>query len=102
MNFQLTKPDGSYYSVRMKSAEQIVLIEKDGEPERISIYSKCKVSSIDNNGTIENTPEQFDTIKECVEKMCLNFGVAYSTDLSRTFDYDGKTFDNRLIEINGT
>lgn len=102
MNFQLTKPDGSYYSIRLKSAEQIVLIEKDGEPERISIYSKCKVSSIDNNGTIENTPEQFDTIKECVEKMCLNFGVAYPTDLSRTFDYDGKTFDDRLREINGT
>lgn len=102
MYFELTKPDGSYYFVRMTSAEQIVLIEKDSEPERISIYSKCKVSSIDNNGTIENTPEQFDTIKECVEKMCLNFGVAYPTDLSRTFDYDGKTFDDRLIEINGT
>ena len=102
MYFELTKPDGSYYFVRVYSAEQIVLLEKDGEPERISIYSKCKVSSIDNNGTIENTPEQFDTIKECVAKMCLNFGVAYPADLSRTFDYDSKTFDEKLLEINGT
>lgn len=101
MNFRLIKPDGSYYNVRMKSAEQIVLLEEDGKPERMSIYSKCRVSSIDNNGTIENTPEQFETIKECVKKMCLNFGVPVPVDLSRIFDYDGKSFDDKLLEING-
>jgi len=100
MNFQLNKPDGTYFSVRMKSAEQIVLLEEDGKPERISIYSKCKVSSIDNNGVITNDEEQFDTIKECYLEMSSRFGTTAPADLSREFDYDGQTFDDRLIEIN--
>lgn len=100
MNFILNKPDGSYFSVRMKSAEQIVLLEEEGKPERISIYSKCKVSSIDNNGIINNNTEQFDTINECYVEMCSRYGILPSNNLSELFDYDGKSFNVKLVEIN--
>ncbi|RLD54271.1 MAG: hypothetical protein DRJ01_18250 [Bacteroidetes bacterium] len=101
MNFVLNKPDGTYYSVRMKSAEQIILLEEEGKTERISIYSKCKVSSVDNNGVITNEAEQFDTVKDCYIEMCNRFGIVPSNDLSNVFDYDGKNFNEKLIEING-
>jgi len=101
MNFVLNKPDGTYYSVRMKSAEQIILLEEEGKTERISIYSKCKVSSVDNNGVITNEAEQFDTVKDCYIEMCNRFGIEPSNDLSNVFDYDGKDFNEKLIEING-
>jgi len=101
MNFILNKPDGSYFSVRMKSAERIVLLEEDGKPERISIYSKCKVSSIDNNGAINTELEQFDTIKDCYLEMCIRFGIEPDINISNVFDYDGKSFDDKLIEVNG-
>ncbi|HAO09157.1 MAG TPA: hypothetical protein DCQ50_19750 [Chryseobacterium sp.] len=99
MNFQLNKPDGSYFSVRMKSAEQIVLLEEDGRPERISIYSKCKVSSIENSGVITNDDEQFDTLREVYDEMCNRFGIPTKQDISRVFDYDGKTFDQKISEL---
>lgn len=101
MNFVLNKPEGVEFSVRMKSAEQIVLLEQEGQPERISIYSKCKVSGTDNNGVITNEEEQFDTIKECYNEMCRRFDLEPLNDLSNVFDYDGKNFNERLIEING-
>ncbi|MBT3208882.1 MAG: hypothetical protein HN704_01545 [Bacteroidetes bacterium] len=101
MNFVLNKPDGTYFSVRMKSAEQIVLLEIDGQPERISIYSKCKVSGTDNNGVRTNDIEQFDTIKDCYIEMCTRFGIEPSNDLSNVFDYNGLNFNDKLIEING-
>jgi len=99
MNFNLTKPDGSYFSVRMKSKESIVLIEEEGKAPRISVFSKCKVSSIDNNGTITNNEENFDTLKEVYEEMCNRFGIATRQDISRIFDYDGKTFDQKITEM---
>lgn len=98
-NFNLTKPDGSYFSVRMKSKEQVVLIEEDGNTPRISIFSKCKVSSIDINGTITNDEENFDTLREVYNEMCNRFGIAPKQDISREFDYDGKTFDQKIIEM---
>ena len=101
MNFVLEKPDGTYYSVRMKSAEKIVLLEEEGKPARISIYSKCKVSSIDNNGTITNDIEQFDTVKLSYLEMCSRFGIEPSNDLSNIFDYDGNNFNDKLNEVNG-
>ncbi len=99
MNFNLNKPDGSYFSVRMKSKEPVVLIEEDGKPVRISVFSKCKVSSIDNNGTITTNEENFDTIMEVYGEMCTRFGIAKQPDISREFDYDGKSFDQKLAEM---
>ncbi|AYN68826.1 hypothetical protein D1013_16280 [Euzebyella marina] len=99
MNFNLTKPDGSYFSVRMKSKESVVLIEEEGKPPRISVFSKCKVSSIDNNGTITNIEENFDTLREVHNEMSNRFGIASQQDISREFDYDGKTFDQKITEI---
>ncbi|MEM7298936.1 MAG: hypothetical protein AAF391_11795, partial [Bacteroidota bacterium] len=99
MNFNLTKPDGSYFSVRMKSKERVVLIEEEGKPPRVSVFSKCKVSSIDNGGTITNNEENFDTIKEAYHQMCSRFGIAPQQDISREFDYDGKTFDQKITEM---
>ncbi len=101
MNFELTKEDGSFFNVRMKSAEQIVLLEEEGQPERISIYSKCKVSGTDNNGVITTKAEQFDTLIECYKEMCTRFGIEPSNDLSNVFKYGEKTFNERLIEVNG-
>lgn len=99
MNFNLTKPDGSYFSVRMKSKEPVVLIEEEGKPPRISVFSKCKVSSIDNNGTITNNEECFDTLREVYNEMCTRFGIATQQEISRVFDYDGKTFDLKIKEM---
>jgi ABC-type dipeptide/oligopeptide/nickel transport system ATPase subunit len=100
MNFTLNKADGSSFSVRMKSAEQIVLIEEEGKQARISIHSKCKVSGIDNNGVITTEIEQFDTIRECYDEMCSRFGIASTNNLSTLFNYNGKNFTDILTEIN--
>lgn len=99
MNFNLTKPDGSYFSVRMKSKESVVLIEEEGKPPRISVFSKCKVSGIDNNGTVTNIEENFDTLREVHNEMSNRFGIASQQDISREFDYDGKTFDQKITEM---
>lgn len=99
INFNLTKPDGSHFSVRMKSKEQVVLIEEEGKAPRISVFSKCRVASIDNNGTIANNEENFDTLREVYNEMCTRFGIAPQQDISREFDYDGKTFDQKLTEM---
>lgn len=100
LNFILHKPSGEYFSVRMKTQERLVLLEEDGKPERISIYCKCLVSGIDNNGAIDNTEEQFDTVKEVYDEMCTRFGYRPAGDLSNAFSYDGKTFAAKLVEVN--
>src|SRR5690606_17179226 len=69
MNFTLNKPDGTFFSVRMKTKESVVLIEEEGKPLRISIFSKCKVSSKSNNGVIDDNEENFDTLRDVYEEM---------------------------------
>ncbi len=76
-------------------------MEEEGRPARISIYSKCKVSGIDNNGTITNDIELFDTVKLSYLEMCSRFEIEPSNDLSSVFDYHGKTFNEKLNEVNG-
>lgn len=96
MNFTLNKPDGTFFSVRMKTKESVVLIEEDGIPLRISVFSKCKVSSKSNNGVIDNNEENFDSLKDVYEEMCNRFGIAPVQDISRSFDYNGETFDQKI------
>ena len=72
----------------MKIKESVVLIDEDGKPLRISVFSKCKVSSKSNNGDTDNNEENFDTLKDVYE-MCNRFGIAPVQDISRCFDYDG-------------
>ncbi len=100
LNFILNKPDGTFFSVRMKTQERVVLVEEDGKPERISIYGKCKVIGVSDNGTVNNDEEVFDTIKEAYLEMCNRFTFAPSADLSNALEYDGKTFAVRLAEVN--
>lgn len=100
LNFVLNKPTGEYFSVRMKTQERLVLLEEDGKPARISIYCKCIVNSTDNNGTIDSNAEQFDTVKEAYDEMCRRFVFIPTGNFSEAFSYDGKTFANRLAEIN--
>ena len=45
--------------------------------------------------------EQFDTIKICYLEMCARFGIVPSNNLSEVFDYDGQSFYDKLIEVNG-
>ncbi|MDN5202513.1 AAA family ATPase [Fulvivirgaceae bacterium BMA10] len=100
-NFILRKPDGSYYSVRMKVKEEIKLIEEKDENLRISIFSKCKVSSVDNNGTITTQEENFDNLREVYEEMCSRFSLALiQGDISNVFDYDGQDFTTKLNQMN--
>lgn len=96
MNFILNKPDASFFSVFMKSKETVVLVEEPGKPSRISIFTKCKVSSTSNNGMVVQLEENFDTLKEVYSEMCRRFGIPTLPDVSRAFDYDGKTFDQLL------
>jgi hypothetical protein len=96
MNFTLNKPDGTFFSVRMKTKESVVLIEEDGKPLRISVFSICKVSSKSNNGVIDNNEENFDSLKEVYAEMCNRFGIAPVQDISRCFDYHGETFDQKI------
>lgn len=98
-NFILRKPDGSYFSVRMKPKEIIVLIEEETNPLRISIFSKCKVSSTDNNGVVVTQEENFDTLKDVYVEMCGRFGIVPMQDISRLFNYDGASFDQKIIDI---
>lgn len=99
LNFTLNKPTGDFFSVRMKTKEPLVLIEEDGKASHISIYCKCEVSSTSNNGTIDNTAEQFDTVKEAYDEMCRRFAFTPTGIFSEAFTYDGKTFADRLAEI---
>lgn len=96
MNFTLNKPDGTFFSVRMKTKESVVLIEEEGKPLRISVFSKCKVSSKSNNGVIDDNEENFDTLMDVYEEMCNRFGIAPVQDISRCFDYHGETFDEKI------
>lgn len=100
LNFILNNTDGTYFSVRMKTQERLVLVEEDGKPTRISIYCKCLVSSTDNNGTIVNVEEQFDTVKEVYNEMCHRFAFTPIANISDAFTYDTKTFATRLVEVN--
>lgn len=99
LNFVLNKPDGTYFSVRMKSKENIVLVEENTKAPRVSKFSKCKVSGTDNNGTVVTLEENFDTLKEVYESMCARCGIAPIQDLSRVFNYDGETFDQKLVKL---
>jgi ABC-type lipoprotein export system ATPase subunit len=101
-NFVLNKPSGEYFSVRMKTQERVVLLEEEGKSPRISIYCKCIVNSIDNNGIKENNAEQFDTIKDAYEEMCRRFAFATNGNFSDAFIYDGKTFATKLGELNNS
>lgn len=100
INFHFNKPTGEYFSVRMKTKESLVLLEEEGKPPRISIYCKCLVSGTDNNGTIDNNAEQFNSIKEAYDEMCRRFVFTPTGNFSDAFTYDGKTFAIRLGEVN--
>jgi len=98
-NFTLNKPNGDFFSVRMKTKEQILLLTENSKPLRISVFTKCKVSSYSNNGVITTNEENFDTLREVYDEMCKRFGVPTKQDISREFDYDGKIFDDILLTI---
>ncbi len=98
-NFTLNKPNGDFFSVRMKIKEQILLLNEDSKPPRISVFTKCKVSSYSNNGTITTNEENFNTLRDVYDEMCNRFGVPTRQDISREFNYDGKTFDDILLNI---
>ena len=98
-NFKLHSPNGDFFSVRMKTKEQILLLTEDTKAPRISVFTKCKVSGIDNNGTITNNEENFDTLREVYDEMCNRFGIPTKQDISREFDYDVKPFDDILLTI---
>ncbi len=98
-NFILRKPDGTFFSVFLKSKERIVLIEEGSKPPRISIFAKCKVSSTSNNGLVVTQEENFDTLREVYDEMCNRFGISTKQDISREFNYDGKSFDDILLTI---
>ncbi|KQS93022.1 ATP-binding protein [Chryseobacterium sp. Leaf394] len=99
MNFSLNKDSGEYFSVRMKTQEKLVLIEEEGKSPRISIYCKCIVNGIDNNGAVDNNAEQFDTVKDAYDEMCRRFVYTATGNFSEVFTYDGKTFENRLLDL---
>lgn len=98
-NFILHKPSGEFYSVNMKIKEPILLLTEDTKPPRISIFTKCKVTSYSDNGAITTYEENFDTLKEVYDEMCNRFQIPTKQDISREFDYDGKTFDTILSSI---
>jgi len=98
-NFTLNKPNGDFFSVRMKTKEQILLLTENSKPPRISVFTKCKVSSYSNNGAITTNEENFDTLREVYDEMCNRFGVPTKQDISREFNYDGKTFEDILLTI---
>lgn len=98
-NFTLNKPNGDFFSVRMKTKEQILLLTENSKPLRISVFTKCKVSSYSNNGVITTNEENFDTLREVYDEMCNRFGVPTKQDISREFNYDGKIFDDILLTI---
>jgi hypothetical protein len=100
VNFILNKPDGTFFSVRMKNEEQVLLLEEDGKPERISIYAKCKVIGTSNNGAIVNNEEIFDTIKDAYLEMCSRFTFPPAANISTELRYDNKDFVTRLAEVN--
>jgi len=100
LNFSLINPDATFFSVRMRLQEKLLLLEQPGIPEKISIFSKCRVISTSNNGTIDNTEEQFNSVKEVYIEMCNRFNFQPSADISRVFIFDGQTFDQQLIIIN--
>lgn len=100
INFVLNKPDGTYFSVRMKSQENIVLLEEDGIIPRLSHFNKCKVIGYDNNGTINSDEEMFDTIQDAYIDMCTKFNfIPVPGDLSTVFSYEGQTFEAQLAII---
>lgn len=96
MNFTLTKPDATFFRVFMRSKENVFLIEEEGKQPRISIFTKCVVAGTSNNGTEIRLEENFDSLKDVYIEMCNRFGIAPLQDLSRVFDYNGETFDQRL------
>lgn len=98
-NFTLNKPNGDFFSVRMKTKEQILLLTENSKPLRISVFTKCKVSSYSINGVITTNEENFDTLREVYDEMCNRFGVPTKQDISREFNYDGKIFDDILLTI---
>lgn len=100
INFVLNKPDGTYFSVRMKSQENIVLLEEEGIAPRLSYFNKCKVIGFDDNGTINSDEEMFDTIQDAYVNMCAKFNIIPLTgDLSNVFSYEGQTFEAQLAII---
>lgn len=100
LNFSLINPDATFFSVRMRTQERLLLMERPNEPPKISIFSKCRVTSTSNNGVIDNTQEQFNSVKEAYLEMCTRFNFQPAADISRVFTYDGQTFDQQLIIIN--
>lgn len=98
-NFILNKPNGDFFSVRMKTKEQILLLTEDTKSPRISVFTKCKVSSTSINGVVVTPEENFDTLREVYDEMCNRFGIPTKIDISREFNYDGRTFDDILLTI---
>lgn len=101
LNFSLNNPDGTFFSVRMRVQERLMLLEDTNTGlQKTSIYCKCRVTSTYISGTIDNTIEQFNTIKEAYIEMCSQFGFTPEADLSNVYTYDAKTFPVVLAEIN--
>lgn len=85
---------------RVSRFKRLGLIEEDGIAPHISTYCKCEVSDTDNNGTIDNNAEQFDTVKDVYAEMCRRFVFTPIGNFSEVFTYEGKTFADRLAEVN--
>lgn len=98
-NFTLHKPNGDFFTVMMKTKEQILLLTENSKPLRISVFTKCKVSSYSNNGVVTTNEENYDTLREVYDEMCKRFGVPTKQDISREFNYNNKTFDEILSTI---
>ncbi|WP_439488187.1 AAA family ATPase [Algoriphagus sp.] len=100
-NFIISLKHGNYFSIRMKTKEPIKLIQERGNPPRISIFSKCTVSSTDFNGIKLEEEENFDNLKDVYEEMCRRVDLEpIPGDLSNVFVYEGQDFTTKLNQMN--
>lgn len=81
LSFQITIPEGSVHTIRLRRREEKLLLLEYGSIKRISYYSKCKILKDISDTEVINMDEGFESLYEAYKFICTKYGIEAKGDL---------------------
>jgi energy-coupling factor transporter ATP-binding protein EcfA2 len=93
-----TKPDGSLYTIGIKTKDNLYLIEKENDFVRLSNICKANITYINDNAVETKGIEiEKNSIKEIVYETCESLGIENDMILEDSLKYRNETIVRELI-----
>jgi hypothetical protein len=81
LSFQITIPEGSVHTIRLRRREEKLLLLEYNSIKRISYYSKCEVLKEISEAGETQINEGFESLYKAYKTICERHGVEASNDL---------------------